>query len=31
VAQIVDIVRGVDAMIPKSQFTGGLRGQIAVV
>lgn len=31
VTQVVDIVRGVHAMIPKSLFTGGLRRQIAVV
>jgi acetamidase/formamidase len=31
VTQIVDIVRGVHAMIPKSLFTGDLRRQIAVV
>jgi acetamidase/formamidase len=31
VTQVVDIVRGVHAMIPKSLFTGQLRGQIAVV
>jgi acetamidase/formamidase len=31
VTQVVDIVRGVHAMIPKSLFTGELRGQIAVV
>jgi acetamidase/formamidase len=31
VTQVVDIVRGVHAMIPKSLFTGELRRQIAVV
>ncbi|HXR85674.1 MAG TPA: acetamidase/formamidase family protein [Stellaceae bacterium] len=31
VTQVVDIVRGVHAMIPKSLFTGQLRQQIAVV
>jgi acetamidase/formamidase len=31
VTQVVDIVRGVHAMIPKSLFTGDLRNQIAVV
>ncbi|MGC2201208.1 MAG: acetamidase/formamidase family protein [Stellaceae bacterium] len=31
VTQVVDIVRGVHAMIPKSLFTGELREQIAVV
>jgi acetamidase/formamidase len=31
VTQVVDIVRGVHAMIPKSIFTGELRRQIAVV
>jgi len=31
VTQVVDIVRGVHAMIPKSLFTGALRGQISVV
>ena len=31
VTQVVDIVRGVHAMIPKSLFTGELRGHIAVV
>ena len=31
VTQVVDIVRGVHAMIPKNLFTGELRGQIAVV
>ncbi|MBV8494202.1 MAG: acetamidase/formamidase family protein, partial [Alphaproteobacteria bacterium] len=31
VTQVVDIVRGVHAMIPKNLFTGALRGQIAVV
>jgi acetamidase/formamidase len=31
VTQVVDIVRGVHAMIPKSLFTGELRQQIAVV
>ena len=31
VTQVVDIMRGVHAMIPKSLFTGELRGQIAVV
>ena len=31
VTQVVDIVRGVHAMIPKSLFTGDLRRQIAVV
>jgi acetamidase/formamidase len=31
VTQVLDIVRGVHAMIPKSLFTGELRGQIAVV
>jgi acetamidase/formamidase len=31
VTQVVDIVRGVHAMIPKGLFTGDLRGQIAVV
>ena len=31
VTQVVDIVRGVHAMIPKSLFTGDLRGQIKVV
>ena len=31
VTQVVDIVRGVHAMIPKSLFTGELRHQIAVV
>jgi acetamidase/formamidase len=31
VTQVVDIVRGVHAMIPKSLFTGDLRKQIAVV
>ena len=31
VTQVVDIVRGVHAMIPKNLFTGELRAQIAVV
>ena len=31
VTQVVDIVRGVHAMIPKSLFAAGLRDQIAVV
>jgi acetamidase/formamidase len=31
VTQVVDIVRGVHSMIPKTLFTGELRGQIAVV
>ena len=31
VTQVVDIVRGFHAMIPKSLFTGELRRQIAVV
>jgi acetamidase/formamidase len=31
VTQVVDIVRGVHAMIPKNLFTGELRRQIAVV
>ncbi len=31
VTQVIDIVRAVHAMIPKSLFTGELRGQIAVV
>ncbi len=31
VTQVVDIVRGVHAMIPKNLFTGELRGRIAVV
>jgi acetamidase/formamidase len=31
VTQVVDIVRGVHALIPKSLFAGGLRRQIAVV
>ncbi len=31
VTQVVDIVRGVHAMIPKSLFTGALRKEIAVV
>jgi len=31
VTQVVDIVRGVHALIPKSLFTGALRRQIAVV
>jgi acetamidase/formamidase len=31
VTQVVDIVRGVHAMIPKSLFTGELRGQMAVL
>lgn len=31
VTQVVDIVRGVHAMIPKNLFTGQLRDQIAVV
>jgi acetamidase/formamidase len=31
VTQVVDIVRGVHAMIPKNLFTGELREQIAVV
>jgi len=31
VTQVVDIVRGVHAMIPKSLFSGGLRQKIAVV
>jgi acetamidase/formamidase len=31
VTQVVDIVRGVHAMIPKNLFTGDLRRQIAVV
>lgn len=31
VTQVVDIVRGVHAMIPKSLFTGDLRNQIKVV
>jgi acetamidase/formamidase len=31
VTQVVDIVRGVHAMIPKSLFAGELRQQIAVV
>ena len=31
VTQVVDIVRGVHAMIPKNLFTGQLRNQIAVV
>jgi acetamidase/formamidase len=31
VTQVVDIVRGVHAMIPKSLFAAGLRNQITVV
>ena len=31
ISQVVDIVRGVHAMIPKSPFTGELRQRIAVV
>jgi hypothetical protein len=31
VRQVVDIVRGVHAMIPKNLFIGELRQQIAVV
>jgi acetamidase/formamidase len=31
VTQVVDIVRGVHAMIPKSLFAGALRSQIAVI
>ena len=31
VTQVVDIVRGVHALIPKSLFTPSLRTQIAVV
>jgi acetamidase/formamidase len=31
VTQVVDIVRGVHAMIPKNLFSGELRRQIAVV
>jgi acetamidase/formamidase len=31
VTQVVDIVRGVHALIPKNLFTGDLRRQIAVV
>jgi len=31
VTQVVDIVRGVHAMIPKSLFTGALRQEIAIV
>jgi acetamidase/formamidase len=31
VTQVVDIVRGVHAMIPKNLFSGPLRGQISVV
>jgi acetamidase/formamidase len=31
VTQVVDIVRGVHAMIPKSLFAPSLRGQITVV
>jgi len=31
VTQVVDIVRGVHAMIPKSLFSGGLRQEMAVV
>lgn len=31
VTQVVDIVRGVHAMIPKSLFSGALRSQIAIV
>jgi acetamidase/formamidase len=31
VTQVVDIVRGVHAMIPKSLFTGALRREIAIV
>jgi len=31
VTQVVDIVRGVHAMIPKSLFAGPLRQQITVV
>jgi acetamidase/formamidase len=31
VTQVVDIIRGVHAMIPKSLFTGQLRSQMAVV
>jgi len=31
VTQVVDIVRGVHALIPKSLFTGQLRQQIAIV
>jgi acetamidase/formamidase len=31
VTQVVDIVRGVHALIPKSLFTGALRREIAVV
>ena len=31
VTQVVDIVRGVHAMIPKSLFTGDLRKQISIV
>jgi hypothetical protein len=31
VTQVVAILRGVHAVIPKSLFTGELRGRIAVV
>ena len=31
VTQVVDIVRGVHAMVPKNLFAGELRQQIAVV
>ena len=31
VTQVVDIVRGVHALIPKNLFTGGLRREMAVV
>jgi acetamidase/formamidase len=31
VTQVVDIVRGVHAMIPKNLFAAGLRNKIAVV
>jgi len=31
VTQVVDIVRGVHALIPKSLFTGALRREIAIV
>jgi hypothetical protein len=31
VTQVVDIVRGVHALIPKSLFTGSLRRQITIV
>jgi acetamidase/formamidase len=31
VTQVVDIVRGVHALIPKNLFTGGLRREMTVV